>query len=92
MRYHHFIMRTTVDIDPHLLRRLREEAKEQGVTFKAFLNRTLMKGLDESGATEDAYACPTYSMGTPRQPLERALRVADALHDEEVARELELRK
>jgi hypothetical protein len=82
-----------VDIDPHLLRRLRAEAQRQGVAFKELLNRVLHRGLAER--SHDAvrpYRCPTFAMGDPRHPLDRALAIADALADEEIARELTLRK
>lgn len=86
-------MRTTVDIDSHLLRRLRAQAHRQGVSFKEFLNRVLHRGMDErpaGGATP--YVCPAFAMGPPLRPLDKALALADALEDEEVARELTLRK
>jgi hypothetical protein len=86
-------MRTTVDIDPHLLRRLRTEAQRRGIAFKELLNRVLHRGLEERpvGAARP-YRCPTFAMGAPQRPLDKALAVADALGDEEIARELTLRK
>jgi hypothetical protein len=87
------MMRTTVDIDPHLLKRLRTEAHRRGVSFKELLNRALHRGLEErpEGATRP-YRCPGFDMGTPRRPLDKALALADALEDDEIARELTLRK
>lgn len=86
-------MRTTVHIENYLLKRLRAEAHRRGVSFKEFLNRVLHRGLQErpaKGATP--YRCPTFALGTPLRPLDKALALADALEDEEVARELTLRK
>jgi hypothetical protein len=86
-------MRTTVDIDAHLLKRLRAEAGRRGVSFKAYLNRVLHRGLEEpSPGDAEPYRCPAFGLGAPVVPLEKALSLAGALEDEEVARELALRK
>ena len=86
-------MRTTVDLDPHLLRRLRAEAHRRGVSFKDLLTSVLQRGLQERTAEKASpYRCPTFSMGAPQRSLDRALALADALEDEETARELSLRK
>lgn len=87
-------MRTTVDIDPHLLKRLRAEARRRGVSFKAMLTTALRQGLDEERARGGRYRCPTFSMGPPKDPfnLDKALAVVGVLEDEEIARKLALRK
>lgn len=86
-------MRTTVDIESHLLKRIRAEAHRRGVSFKQFLNRALHRGLEEwPGSETTPYRCPTFAMGTPLRPLDKALALADVLEDEEIARELTLRK
>lgn len=86
-------MRTTVDIDPGLLKRLRAEAHRRGVSFKELLNRVLHRGLDErAGEPASPYRCPTFGMGTPARPIDRALALADTLEDDEITRELSLRK
>lgn len=81
-------MRTTVDIDPKILDRLRDEAHAQGISFKAMLNRTLRQGLDRPSGDREPYVCPTFDMGSPLRPLDKALALADALDEEEVARRL----
>jgi len=78
-------MRTTVDIDPHLLQRLRDRAHREGVTFHALLNRILARGLSTPDPDPRPYECPVHPLGAPRTPLNRALAVADLLHDEESA-------
>jgi hypothetical protein len=88
-------MRTTVDLDPHLLKRLRAEAHRRGVPFKDMLTTVLRRGLEHRPAAPAArYRCPTFAMG--RQPeslnLDKALAIAGALEDEEIARKLALRK
>ena len=92
MREHH-TLRTTVDIAGHLLKRLRAEAHRRGLSSKAYLNRVLHRGLEEPGpAGGERYQCPGFGLGAPVVPLEKALSLAGALEDEEVARELALRK
>jgi hypothetical protein len=84
-------MRTTVDIDKVLLDRLRAQAKDEGISFKEALNRALQRGLDPWERPEP-YRCPTFSMGIPHRPLDKALALADALEEEEIGRKLALRK
>ena len=81
-------MRTTVDIETALLKRLRDEAHRQGVSFKEFLNRTLRRGLEAPTGTSEPYLCPSFSMGAPLRPLDKALSLADSPEDEEIARTL----
>lgn len=88
-------MRTTVDLDAHLLKRLRAEAQRRGVTFKEMLSGVLRRGLDEPRAASPArYRCPTFAMGvrTPLIDLDKALAIASGLEDDELARKLALRK
>jgi len=73
-------MRITVDLDPHLLKRLRDEARRSGVPFKDLLEAVARRGLEARpahGAT--GYRCPVFSMGTPLRPMDKALAIADAL-------------
>jgi hypothetical protein len=88
-------MRTTVDIEAGLLKRLRVAARQRGVTVKELLNSLLRRGLDDQPPPRRArYRCPSYSMGAPVAGvnLDKALRLAAAMEDEETARELTLRK
>lgn len=92
MRYHHR-MRTTVDLDPKLLERLRLEAVRRGTSVKALLNSVIRAGLDvRISEPVQAYVVPTVSLGAPRMNLDHALTVAEQLEDEEHLRELHLRK
>jgi hypothetical protein len=85
-------IRTTIDLDPHLLRRLREEAHRQGIPFKQLLTAVLRRGLD-AGAPRTRYRVPTFAMGSPGTlDLDKALVIAGALEDEETARKLRVRK
>jgi hypothetical protein len=87
-------MRTTVDIETVLLKRLRAEAHRRGVSFKDLLNRVLHRGLEERAGATAKYTCPSFAMGAPAPPLnlDKALALAGVLEDEEIAREIELRK
>ena len=86
-------MRTTIDLDPELMRRLRAEAHRRAVPMKRLLNQVIRLGLDAPGASAP-YRCPTFSMGEPAAQvnLDKALRLSGELEDEETAREMERRK
>lgn len=86
-------MRTTVDLDPHLLHRLKAEARALGVPFKQMLTAVLRRGLEDRPPRR-RYRCPVFAMGAPVHPrgLDRALAIAAGLEDEEIARKLALRK
>lgn len=88
-------MRTTVRLDDELIERLRAQARREKVSVTRLLNRALKAGLRAQGARparRRPYRERTYSMGTPRFDLNKALGVAAALEDAEVLRELVLRK
>lgn len=88
-------MRTTVDLDPALLKRLRIAARRRGVTVKELLAQLLERGLDEqaaTGARRARFRTPTFAMGRPYADLTKALDVAAELDDEETLRKLSLRK
>ena len=88
-------MRTTVDIDDDLLKRLRREAHHRGIRFKHLLNRVLRQGLDAPPATAaEPFECQSFAMGQAARSinLDKAMRVADSLEDEEIVRQLEQRK
>lgn len=87
-------MRTTVDIEASLLKRLRVAARQRGVTVKEYLAIVLERGLEEQPEKRGRFRLPTFSMGQPRHfiNLDKSLRIAAELEDEETARELTLRK
>ena len=88
-------MRTTVDLDPHLLKRFRAEAHERGVPLKELLTTVLQRGLAERPPRSRArYRCPTFAMGTVAAGVDtdRALHLAHALEVAETGRKLVLRK
>jgi hypothetical protein len=85
-------MRTTVSIDPDLAAKLRQIARERDISFKEALNTALRAGLGApSGARP--YRVRARHLGLrPGIELDRALRLAAALEDEETIRRIELRK
>ncbi len=88
-------MRTTLTIDDELIRELREKAHKTGATFKEIVNKALRTGLREMDKKKPSkrYKCKSFSLGyPPRADLDHALRLVDALEDEEIARKLALRK
>ena len=88
-------MRTTVDIDDALLAALRREALRRRLPFKHLLSRLLREGLEAPPARPAGrYRCPTFALGAPAPgvDLTKALALAAALEDDEVARELAQRK
>jgi hypothetical protein len=87
-------MRTTLDIDEPLLRRLRDHAHAEGIPFKEMVNRVIARGLDQRGRTARSapYRCPTFALGIPFRPIDKALAIADALEDDERASKLAQRK
>lgn len=86
-------MRTTVTLDPDLVAKLRRIAQERGVSFKEALNTALRAGLGEQAGPARPYRVRARRLGLrPGIDLDRALRLAAALEDEETLREIELRK
>jgi hypothetical protein len=88
-------MRTTVRLDDELLEQLKAQARKEKVSLTRLLNRTLKAGLRAGGAhrrAKRAYRERVHAMGSPRVALDHALALAAALEDEEIVRELTLRK
>lgn len=87
-------MRTTLTIDDDLMREIREIAHREGVSLGEVVNRMLRRGLEQRLPRRSGkrYRSPTFDLGRPRLPLDKALQVASALEDEEIVRKMELRK
>jgi uncharacterized Ntn-hydrolase superfamily protein len=88
-------MRTTVRVDDEVLDRLKAQARKEKVSLTRLLNRTLKAGLEAGGARrrkQPAYRERVHAMGDPRIALDKALALAATLGDEEIARELTVRK
>ena len=88
-------VRTTVTIDPDIAEALRKKAHRTRKTFKQVVNEALRAGLVVQDAPPGRrYRLEPASLGgvAPGIDLDRALRLADALEDDALARKLELRK
>ncbi|MGQ0647966.1 MAG: hypothetical protein ACT4P7_10370 [Gemmatimonadaceae bacterium] len=84
-------MRTTVDLDPDLLERLRLEAARRRVSFKELLNAVIRGGLAVTAPRRQApYTLPSVRMGAVREgiDLDKALRIADEIESHEVIQEV----
>ena len=78
-------MRTTVTLDPDTEHLVRRRMRETGASFKQALNDAIRSGL---ATQQDAphFRTPTADLGVPAINLDRALRLADELEDEEIVR------
>lgn len=81
-------------LDPDVAAKLKETAREAGVSFKEALNTSVRRGLERGAAKPQPYRLP------PGQPLEakpginldKALQLAGELEDAETIRKLRLGK
>jgi hypothetical protein len=88
-------MRTTLTLDDHIAKALKALAHRTGKPFKQVVNETLRKGLASSETRKPrAYRLKPVALGgaLPAVNIDKALRLSSALEDDEIARELELRK
>jgi Ribbon-helix-helix protein, copG family len=86
-------MRTTVTLDEDVAAKLKQKARERGVSFKAVLNDALRAGLAGSSPPSRRFRVQARPMGVrPGVNLDKALRLADELEDAEIIRKLDLRK
>jgi hypothetical protein len=86
-------MRTTVTLDPDVAAKLKQTAREQGISFKEVLNASVRRGLASAKATPRPYRVPTRPLGVrPGVDLDKALALAGQIEDAETVRKLALRK
>ena len=89
------VMRTTLAIADDILRELRALAHKNSVSLTRAANDVLRAGLDRRvgrSARRRRYREEVADLGKPRVDLDRALRLAARLEDEETLRKLEERK
>lgn len=96
MRYDASDMRTTLTIDDGIARALKELAHRSNKPFKQVVNETLRAGLSRRTELRQSrsYKVKPASLGgvLPGIDLDRALALADAIEDQELARKMQLRK
>lgn len=89
-------MRTTLTLDDQIAKALKSAAHRSGKPFKQVVNETLRAGLAvrQSSGELRPYRLKPVSLGglLPGLNLEKALRLADALEDQEIARKIALRE
>ena len=88
-------MRTTLTLDPDVAADLKRRARRSGRPFRDVVNEALRIGLrTQTAPAARRYRLHPVSLGgvAPGIDLDRALRLADALEDEAIARKLEMRK
>lgn len=85
-------MRTTVDINPDLLERVRRRADADGISFKEALNRVIASGL-EAPATDAPRRLnlPTFNVGFARYfDIDRVKDVINDMEDARILRSMGL--
>lgn len=89
-------MRTTLTIEDSLAKELKEAAHKSGKSFKEVVNEALRAGLRAKKTSSKAklYRVKSRSMGGPNPGinLDKALRLADEIENEEIARKLCMKK
>ena len=86
-------VRTTVTLDADVAAKLRAAARHQGTSFKQALNQAVRAGLSPPRRSARRFTQLTQAMSLrPDVNLDKALRLAAALEDQEPVRKLELRK
>ncbi len=79
-------MRATLTIDDALMRDLRRAAESSGLSLEELVNRALRAGLGslERPPRRRRYGARVFAMGNPIVDLDKALRLAGDLEDEEI--------
>jgi hypothetical protein len=87
-------MRTTVTLDPDVAAKLKQTARERGISFKEALNTNVRRGLESVAQTAPRpYRVRARRLGVkPGVDLDRGLALAERLEDAETVRKLALRK
>lgn len=86
-------MRTTVTLDEDVAAKLKQAARERGVSFKVALNDAVRAGLRGTTRSAQRFRIEARPMGVrPGVNLDKALRLAGELEDEEILRKMALRK
>ncbi len=82
-------MRTTLTLDPDVVALLKQRMTQDQAPFKKIVNDALRQGLVPGTRPDAPYRLDPRLMGEPTVPVEKALRLAAELEDEELVRKLE---
>ena len=88
-------MRTTLAIADDILRELKDQAHESGVSLTRVANDVLRAGLERRARRprrRRRYREAVADLGEPRADLDRALAIAARLEDRETLRKIEQRR
>lgn len=88
-------MRTTIRLDDELIDEVKARASRENVSVTRMLNRLVRAGLRAAAdkpARRRVFRQDTHPLGAPRVGIDKALALAATLEDEELVRELALRK
>lgn len=85
-------MRTTVTLDPDVLAQIKSYMRDKGVSFKEAINTAIRSGLSSGRKQKKSFRQKTFNMGTPAVPLRKALQLAAEMEDQEIFRDLTIRK
>jgi hypothetical protein len=86
-------MRTTVTLDPDVAAKLKQTARERGVSFKVAINDAVRSGLGGPSPTAQRFRMQTAPLGVRSGVnLDKALTLAGEMEDAETMRKLDLRK
>jgi hypothetical protein len=86
-------MRTTITLEPDVQALVRSAMKERGISFKEALNSAVRAGLTQTKQKKRRFVQRTFSLGREQNfRWDKAMEVAAAIEDEELARKLSLRK
>lgn len=89
-------MRTTVTLDPDVAAKLKETARDRGISFKEALNGAVRRGFErgEARAKPKPYRLPPAQRmeARPGVNLVKALQLAGELEDAETIRKMRMGK
>jgi S-adenosylmethionine synthetase len=80
-------MRTTITLDPDTEALVKTRMREGALTFKQVVNDAIRRGL-AAPAAADTSPMPTFRMGESAVPLDKAMRFAADLEDDELLRRM----
>lgn len=83
-------VRTTVTLDDDTAALVQRRMREQRVSFKQALNDAIRAGAPDDG--RPPFRTATTDLGTPAVDLDRALRLAGDLEDDELVRRAQVGK
>lgn len=79
-------MRTTVTLDPDVADAVKQLMHDRQLGFKAALNELVRRGAGP--VPVERFDTPTFDLGVPTVGLDKALALAAALEDDEIAAKL----